>query len=315
MKTVFVTGARGMIGKAVSELLLSKGYRVIGTDEYPSPFAGEENYSYVQCPVTDKELISDAIMKNKPEVLIHLACTVDNDFPDVLSSNEEKISAAVDKYLYETAVDAGVKDIIMISTHQIYAPQKTREPIRETCPEKPSTIYAKLKSDSEKALGAATKGKGINGVIMRVCPVYTADHIENLMAKVYDTNDGCAFMYGTGDYGYTFTCVYNIADFIRGILTCPAGISYNGVYNVCDTKPILAKDIIELLQKEHKITAVISKNYGSGGKGLAALFGGSRAEKTDYRYNDLSLATSNISYDNTKAQRISTFRWKLSNTK
>lgn len=315
MKTILVTGAAGMIGKAVVEMLLSKGYNVIATDKAPDPFGGNDNLSYIQCPISDKDKITGILNGSKVDILIHLACTVDNDFPSVLSSDEEKESAAVDKYLYKAAVSANLSDIIMISTHQIYAPQKTREPIRETMTEKPTTIYAKLKADSEKALAAALKKASTKGVIMRVCPIYTKDFTDNLKAKVYDPKDGCAFVYGYGDYGYTFTCLYNIVDFINGILTCPAGISYTGVYNVCDSKPIQAKEIVETLRNDHKIGAVMSRNYGSDAvKGAAALFG-SKAAKTDYRYNDLSIACSNISYDNTKAQRISTFRWKFTNTK
>lgn len=313
MKTVFVTGARGMIGRAVSEVLLQKDCRVIGTDEYPSPFGNEPNYEYIQCSITDQEQITQALNKSKPDALIHLACTVDNDFPDVLSANEEKISSAVDKYIYRAAVDAGVTDIFLMSTHQIYDIPKTREPIRESSPEKPVSIYGKLKKESEKTFNSVAKSTGINNVIMRTCPVYTKDFIDNLMSKVYDYNDKCAFMFGVGDYGYSFTCLYNIPDFIYGILNCAPGIKYSGTYNICDTKPILAREIIELLQSEHQIP-VVTKSAGSAGKGLSALFG-SKAEKTDYRYNDLSIACSNISYDNTKAQRISTFRWKLSNTK
>ena len=315
MKTILVTGAAGMIGKAVTEMLLSKGYNVSATDNAPDPFGEQENLTYTQCPVTDKDRITGLINSSRADVLIHLACTVDNDFPDVLSSEEEKVSAAVDKYLFKAAVSANFKDIMMISTHQIYAPQKSREPIRETMPEKPSTLYAKIKSDSEKTLSASLKKGDTKGVIMRVCPVYTKDFTDNLKAKVYDPKDGCAFVYGYGDYGYTFTCLYNIVDFINGILTCPSGISYPGIYNVCDSKPIQAKEIVEVLRNDHKIGAVMSRNYSSDAvKGATFLFG-SKASKTDYRYNEVGIACSNISYDNTKAQRISTFRWKLSNTK
>ena len=152
MKTIFVTGAAGMIGKAVVEMLLQKGYNVIGTDTAPAPFEDNQNFSFVQCSITDKEKITGVLNGSKIDMLIHLACTVDNDFPDVLSSDEEKTSAAVDKYLYKAAEAAGVADILMLSTHQIYAPQRTREPIREAAAERPSSIYAKLKADSEKAL-------------------------------------------------------------------------------------------------------------------------------------------------------------------
>lgn len=317
MKTIFVTGAAGMIGKAVIEMLLNKGYNIIGTDSAPDPFDGSANYSYVQCHVSDKEKITGVLNGSKIDMLIHLACTVDNDFPCVLSSTEEKESAAADKYLYKAAEAAGVNDILMVSTHQVYAPQKTREPIRETAAEKATSVYAKIKLDSEKALANALKKTNITkGVIMRVCPIYTKDFTDNLKSKVYDAKEGCAFVYGYGDYGYSFTCLYNLVDFIYGILTCPQGITYQGIYNVCDTKPIAAKDIIENLRAEHKIGAVISRNYGTDAAkgGVTAIFG-SKESRTEYRFNDLSIACSNISYDNTKAQRIATFRWKLSNTK
>ena len=315
MKTVLVTGAGGMIGIAVIEMLLQKGYNVIGTDRTPAPFPmSTQNFSYVQCSIIEKDKITGILNGSKVDVLCHLACTVDNDFPDVLSSNEEKESAAVDKYLFKAAEAAGVGDILMMSTHQVYAPQKTREPIRETAGEKATTIYAKIKLDSEKALdNALKKSTKTKGVIMRVCPIYTKDFTDNLKAKVFDPKDGCGFVYGYGDYGYTFTCLYNIVDFIYGILTCAPGITYQGIYNVCDTKPILAKDIVEVLRNDHKIGVVMSRNYGSDAM-KTAIFG-SKAAKTEYRYNDLSIACSNISYDNTRAQRIATFRWKLSNTK
>ncbi|MGN0666910.1 MAG: NAD-dependent epimerase/dehydratase family protein [Huintestinicola sp.] len=316
MKTIFVTGAAGMIGTAVTDALLKKGYNVIGTDKDPSPFGDMPNFSYIQCSIAEKDKILPTLEGSKIDALVHLACTVDNDIPDTITSAEEKMSAACDKYLFKAAEGAGVKDILLLSSHLIYAPQKTREPIREASAEKPSTSYGKMKLDSEKALAAALKKtQTTKGVIMRVCPVYTKDFVENLKAKVYDPKDGCAFVYGYGDYGYTFTCLYNIVDFIIGILTSPDGISYQGIYNVCDTKPILAKEIVDTLREEHKIGAVIQRNYGSEAiKSAASLFG-SKAAKTEYRYNDLSIACSNISYDNTKAQRISTFRWKLSNTK
>lgn len=153
-------------------MLLQKGYNVIGTDTAPAPFEDNDNFSFVQCNITDKEKITGVLNGSKIDMLIHLACTVDNDFPDVLSSDEEKTSAAVDKYLYKAAEAAGVADILMLSTHQIYAPQRTREPIREAAAERPSSIYAKLKADSEKALvNALKKSTGTKGVIMRICPI------------------------------------------------------------------------------------------------------------------------------------------------
>lgn len=314
MKTVIITGVGGMIGNAVAELLLQKNFRVIGTDTTPQKIKNE-NYTHVQCSISEKEKLSKIISGSKPFSLIHLACTVDNDFPDILTPDHERESAAADRYIYKAAEAAGAESIMMISTYQIYAPQKTREPIREDAPEKPVTLYSKMKYESERALVAALKkNTRSKGVIMRVCPVYTKDFHENLKAKIFDPRENCAFVYGYGDYGYTFTCVFNIVDFVYGILTCDSSINVQGIYNICDTKPITAKEIVEMLRSCHKIGAVVSRNYGADAVKSSGLFG-PKTWKNEYRYNDLSIACSNISYDNTKAQRISTFRWKLSNTK
>ena len=315
MKTVFITGVSGMIGVAVAEALLEKGYRVVGTDSKPNNIK-DGNYSFVQADIEDKNTIAGALRQYKSDVLIHLACSVDNDFPDVLTGNEERISANVDKYIYKEAVEAGIGDIIMLSTFQVYAHQKTREPIRETADEKPATTYAKMKYDSEKILSkTVTKSPSAKGVIARVCPIYTKSYPVNLQSKIYDAKEGCSFIYGYGEYGYSFCNLYNFIDFILGILTIQNNINYQGVYNVCDSKPIAAKDIIDFLREFHKLGPVIQRNYGADSVKAAISLAALKGAKTEYRYNDLSIACSNVSYDNTKAQRIASFRWKLSNTK
>ena len=315
MRKVLVTGASGLIGKAVCESLISHNVSVVGTDSSPCEIPEGEYFSFYKADISNKAEVEKVIAASKPDTLVHLACTVDNDFPDVLTSNEEKISSSADKYLFKTAVSENFKDIILISTHQVYAPQKTREPIRETFSEKPLTIYGKIKAESEKALKNAVKKGGTKSVVMRVCPVYSKDFTENLKSKIYDPAEGCGYVYGYGDYGYTFTCVYNIADFVWGILGHQHSTNYEGVYNVCDSKPILAKEIVEFLREAHKIGAVVQRNYNS--ENVKLLFGvmPGKAAKSEYRFNDVSIACSNVTYDNAKAQRISSFRWKLSNTK
>ena len=315
MKTAFITGASGLIGTEISEALLGKGFKVVGVDNTPNTHVDNPNYTFIQASVEDKDAVIQAMSENPIDVLIHAACTVDNDLPNVITPAHEKQSAAVDKYLYKAAINAGASDMILISTHQIYAQQKTREPIRETADEKPATAYAKMKYESEKALVKSVKGAGsTKGVIARICPIYTKSYAPNLHARIFDPKDGCSYIYGYGDYGFSFCCLYNLVDFILGILGQGGSMNYQGVYNVCDSKPILAKEIVEFERQYHKLGAVIQRNYGSEAVKSALSFG-SKSAKNDYRYNDLSTVCSNISYDNTKAQRISTFRWKLSNTK
>lgn len=316
MKNILITGASGLIGRELSGILLAKGYAVTATDEQPSPFAGQPNYSFTQCSISDKNAIQGIFDTKKIDVVIHLACSVDNDFPAVIGDREMDISKNVDKFIYKMADSAGVSDFILLSTYQVYAPVKTREPIRETSEEKPTNFYGKMKLDSERALFSTLKKSNTKPVVARVAPIYTKSFIENLHSKIFDPKDMCAFLIGSGDYGFTFCCLYNLVDFVIGVLNVGSGLNYPGVYNVCDTKPILAKDIIEFERTVHHLGPVMQRSGGSDAvKSAFALLGGSKSAKTDYRFLDMSTVTSNVSFDNTKAQRISTFRWKLSNTR
>ena len=313
MKTIFVTGASGLIGMDVTYSLLSKGYKVVATDKQTNEFVGKENYSFIQANITDKAKIISIIEGNKFDAMIHLANSVDNDIPTFVGDQEVDDAKACDKFLWKAVASAGIKDILLLSTTFVYAPSKSREPIRETADIKPTTTYGKLKADSEDALMSATKKSNSNVVLMRVAQIYKASFTQNLRDKVYDNKDDVGFVYKDGEYGFSFCCIYNLTEFINAIIAGPQG-HYDGDYNVCDSRMILAREILEYERAFHRIGAVLQRNAGSDAV-LAMATNGSKRAKSDYRYVDLSTITNNISYDNTKAQRISTFRWKLANTK
>lgn len=313
MKTVLITGASGFIGRELTGALLAKGYNVIGTDKAVSPYSGQPNFSFIQCDITDKNKIIGVIEGSKIDALIHLACSVDNDFPSVITDKEMNISKQVDKYLFKAVMTSDITDIILLSTSKIYALPKTRELIRETTAEKPVTNYAKMKYDTEKAMYACTRKTDIKEVIMRVAPVYSKNYIQNLHDKIFDPKDQVAFLYRDGNYGFSFCNVYNLVDFIRGVLTQDENYQYQGVYNVCDTRPITAQDIVEFEREFHRLGAVVQKNISA--EAVKATLTMGKQAKQDYRFVDPTTIMNNNYLDNTKAQRIATFRWKLANTK
>ena len=314
MKTVMITGASGLIGRELTGMLLQKGYNVIATDKTVSPFVGQPNFSFMQCDIVDKGKLASLIEGSKIDSLIHLACSVDNDIPSVITDKEIDDSRGTDKYIFKTAVGANIKDILLLSTTQIYATQKTREPIRETADEKPMSYYAEMKADSEKALVNNMKKGNTKVVIMRAAPIYTRKFPDNLHSKIYDFKDGVAYLYKEGEYGFSFCCLYNLIDFVIGILGHDGSYQYQGVYNIADTRPITARQIVEFEREFHHLGAVIQRNYSTDAV-KATISGAGKRPKTDYRYVDMGTVTSNIYIDNTKAQRISTFRWNLTNTK
>lgn len=309
MSTILVTGASGMIGKIVVASLLSKKHKVIGTDSKTNDLIGiDPNFEFTQADVSNKAAISQLFADNRIEFLVHLANTADNDLDAYISDAEVKRSKQTDKYLYDIAVKSGCTNILILSTTQVYGIQKGRDPIRETCPEKSMSNYTGMKLDSEKALMKATKKASTVPVIARVAPIYTSEFTDNLHQRVYDSKESVAYIYKEGEYGYSFCNLYNLVDFINGIVNVPEG-RYEGVYNIADTRMITAAEIVEYEKKKYRIGAVIQKNPNvvlSVNKGQM---------KTDYRYFDPTFTFYNWNIDNTKARRISTFRWNLNNTK
>lgn len=310
MSTVLITGASGMIGMRVTSGLLKKGHTVIGTDTSPNSYVGQDNYTFVQCEITDKDSITNIITSNKIDSVVHLALTVDNDIPSYITDEEEKAAKNSDKFIYKLIAESSIKNFVFISTTTVYPVLKSREPIRETADIKPYTAYAKYKAEAEKLIQKEFKKSSCVPVIARVAPVYSAEYSQNLRDKVYDPKDDVAFVYNDGSYSFSFCNVYNLVDFINGIVAIPSG-RYDGIYNVCDTRPISAKEILDFEREHHRIGAVIQRNPGS----LKNALPGGKKAKNDYRYVDFSTLLYNWTYDNTKSQRIATFRWKLSNTK
>ncbi len=297
------------MGRETTKALLAKKHRIYAVDSMFNEIVDTDpNYTFVQCDITDKDTVSNIMASNRIETIIHMANTVDNDFDSYVTDAELKRAKVTDKYIYEAAAKTDCKNFILISTTQVYGVQKGREPIRETTSEKGSSNYVDLKLYSEKMLEKGFKKSDCVPVIARVAPIYTAEYTQNLRDKVYDAKEDVAFIYNDGLYGFSFCCLYNLIDFIKGIIAIPSG-RYEGIYNVSDSEITTAKDILDFERNRHRIGAVIQRSPGVG-----LVFNKAKA-KTDYRYFDPATTFSNWRIDNTKAKRIAPMKWNLSNTK
>lgn len=309
LSSILITGASGMIGTELTQNLLHKKHRVFGIDNRKNELIGNDsNYTFVQCDMTDKDAIEQIISSNKLDTIVHLANSVDNDIDPYVTDAEVKRGKICDKFIYDLAAEYLVKNFILLSTSYVYGNQKGREPIRETASEKGNSNYSDLKLNSEKHLMKISNKSDTIPVVIRVAPIYTADYTQNLRDRVYDPKEEVAYIYKDGDYGFSFCCLYNLIDFINGIINVPQG-RYDGVYNVADTRILTAKEILDYERQFYRIGVVIQRTPGVG-----ISFNKSKA-KTDYRYFDPAWTFYNWTIDNTRAQRIAPFRWTLSNTK
>ncbi len=320
MKTVLVTGGCGLIGQHICSGLLKKGFAVIAADAEEGMYnTGKLNYSFVQCEITDKNAYAEIFEKNQIEIVIHAACTVDNDLGPIVTDKQIDDSKQCDKFIYRYAMTTDtVEKFILVSTDRVYEFPKTREPIREDADIKITSNYAAMKYESEKALISEMKHhKEVMVCIVRVAPVYTFNFVDNLVAKITDPKDGSKFVYGKGQYGFQFCCVHNLVDFILCFVKNAEDMQYAGIYNVCDKLLTTAADIISFMRANHSLGTVLQKTGGNSGalSKIKGMFGGSKEEKTNYRYLDMSKVENNNLLDNTKAKKLVNFRWDIHNTK
>lgn len=317
MGTVLVTGGCGLIGQHICSGLLKKGNTVIAVDAQEGHYNdGKLNYSFIEATPTDKNKYAEIFENNKVDVVIHAANTVDNDLGPIVTDKEKNDAKLCDKFIYRYAMESDIQKFILLSTDQVYAFPKTREPIREDDDLKPVTNYAELKLSSEKALVSEMKlHKTVMCCILRFAPVYTLSFTDNLTSKIIDVKDKTNFVYGTGQYGFQFCCVHNLVDFILCFVKNADDMSYAGVYNVSDKLLITASDVIAFMREHHHLGPVIQRSSGKDAISKIFKMFSNKDEKTNYRYLDLSTIMNNNMLDNNKASKLLSFRWDIHNTK
>lgn len=317
METVLVTGGCGLIGQHICSGLLKKGFAVVCADAEPNPYnEGKLNYTFEAVAQADKNGYAELFEKYEISILIHAACTVDNDFGPIIGNEQIEIAKQFDKFIYRYAMTENVRKVILLSTAQVYDYPKTREPLREDADIKTDTNYATLKYNSEKALISEMQHhKEVMCCITRVAPVYTLTYPDNLEAKITDPKDGSKFVFGKGQYGFQLCCVHNLVDFILNFVKKAEDMKDAGIYNISDQELITAADIISFLREHHHLGAVVQKSSVGAISKLKGIFGGSKDEKTNYRYLDISKLDYNNMLDTTRASKLTSFRWDIHNTK
>ncbi len=318
MKTVLVTGACGIIGERVCSGLIKKNNMVIAVDSKSSEYNEFKiNYKYIQAGPLDKEIYTQIFKENNIDSVVHLACSVDNDFENIISTDKVKTSEVCDSFIYKMAVAAGVSQFVLLSTYQLYAVPKTREPIREDDEIKCVTNYAKLKYNSEKAFMLDSKSAPqMACAIIRTAPIYSLSYYPNLISKIVDPKDNTAFVFREGDYAFHFCCLHNLVDFILGFLVQADSRQYSGIYNMADQFLISANDIIEYMRTNHKLGPVIQREEKNNAfKNIMSKFNKNTEEILNYRYLDYTKMFNNTMLDTTKAKNYCSFRWNIKNTK
>ena len=174
--TILVTGGAGYIGSHMVHALNDAGERVVVLDDLSTGFRFliPGTVPLVVGSTGDRELVTKTIHRHGVSAIIHFAASVvvPESVADPLGYYRNNTMNTCT--LLDTAIEAGVKQLIFSSTAAVYGNPQT-VPVREDAATAPISPYGSSKLMSEIMLHDAGKACGLRFVVLRYFNVAGAD--------------------------------------------------------------------------------------------------------------------------------------------
>ena len=167
MRTWLITGADGMLGRDLAELLADADERVIGLNR-----AGLD--------VTDAAAVGAALERHRPDVVVNCAAWTAVDDAEAREDEALAVNGHAVGYL-AGACAAGAAALVQVSTDYVFDGRASK-PYQEGHPAGPASAYGRTKLAGERA---ARAGKPVSVVDdQRGQPTWTADVAAQIHALI-----------------------------------------------------------------------------------------------------------------------------------
>lgn len=247
---VLVTGAGGLVGHAVCDLLYQKRIPFIGV--YRSPTEKKK----WDCRVGDiaKENLDKLLTDVNISSVIHCAALI----PNVNHSFEEcfQVNTAIDLKVAKYIRDYNVGRLVFLSTTNIYGGND--HIIDEDSPLKIDNLYGEAKANSEILFSSIPNTITIS---LRINAPYHYTQKNDTVLKLFINsilNDRDILYHGSGIRQQDFTYISDVASAVVSSLKNGS----LGPYNIAGDNPISMKDLAELILS--KVPGSRSKIFRSG---------------------------------------------------
>lgn len=147
----FVTGGAGQVGSTIIDMLVARGDRVVGIDNFATGrrdnLAPHANLQFVEGSITDGGLIDQLFADFKPDVVIHTAASYKDPEDWVTDAH---VNAAGTANIARASKTHGVSRLIYFQTALCYGTRPVQSPIRLDHPIDPvNSSYAISKTAGE----------------------------------------------------------------------------------------------------------------------------------------------------------------------
>lgn len=307
---ILVTGGCGYIGSHLVKLFTESGEHVLVYDNLSqgSKSALLHNEELIVGDITDKVALKELFATHDISAVMHLAALVNAAESNEKAEEYKLVNDQGSRYVWQTAIEAGVKHFLYASSAAVYGTPQSRDPLPESAPLRPSNPYGVTKLAGETSLrelagdqakyaifrffnvgGAEEQGrlgqsKGSRAIMQRLFAVAAGqDDKITISGHDYDTPDGTVVR--------DFVHVEDIAlAFVLGLNHLRSG-----------------KDSVTLnlgSGESHTIGEVIKEVRIATGKEIPIVYGPRIEGDISYSLADISLAQKTLGWEPVSTLRL-----------
>jgi nucleoside-diphosphate-sugar epimerase len=250
MKTVLVTGASGLIGRAICRSFCLK-YRIITLDRHPHPDDGT-CFKAIKADIEDEAAVKQICETYRPDVVIHCAGLAHLSLLKARQTDRyERVNSHATETLARHAAACNPDlHFVFLSSICVYGEHHDKKQITETDDCRPTNCYAKSKLSAEKRLVKLHKNNLVKKMdILRLAPVYDKDWSFNLEKRVFGPGKLCYLRFGSGQQKMSALARTNLVEFIAFRLEQTKPPRFCCIMNVCDGHAYAFNEIIQTFQK------------------------------------------------------------------
>jgi dTDP-4-dehydrorhamnose reductase len=158
LRRVLVTGASGLLGCRLSEILSKGGYEFIPTDVIPTSNLDVAHTGFVKMDISDRENVFNVLRELSPAVVVHAAAATDVDKCETDREWASAINSEGTRNVAESSAKIGAK-LIYVSTDYVFDGEKGY--YREEDQPNPVNHYGLTKLEGEEYVQESCEGFAI----------------------------------------------------------------------------------------------------------------------------------------------------------
>ncbi|PWM76646.1 MAG: NAD-dependent epimerase [Phascolarctobacterium sp.] len=266
-KCILITGAAGFIGFHLSNVLLKKGFLIIGFDNINDYYDVNlklarldilkkfDNFKFIQADLADEKAVNSVFKTYKPDIVINLAAQAGVRYS--IENPKAYIDSNIVGFfnILEACRHNPVEHLVYASSSSVYGNQQKTPFSVEDNVDRPISLYAATKKSNELMAFTYAHLYKIPATGLRFFTIY-GPYGRPDMAYFSFTNKIFAGepikIFNNGDMLRDFTYIDDIITGIENILQCPPKADENGdrykIYNIGNNKPEKLLTFIETLE-------------------------------------------------------------------